>query len=549
MSKSDKQPIENAAEIIEKFGGIRPMSSKINVAVTTIQGWKKRGVIPAGRAASIIEAAKEHNIDISDYIEGAPVIEANEEGAHSDEVSEAAEQGNDVDGKDSDSDNDSEAVEEDAQSSDEAIEGEVVSVEPAQAKTPARIDEFSAKRQRMEAANKDYTELAVEIQKNAMKRSALVAAIIILVVVAALVGIMKPKYQEFNEREAQLQELEGKLSALKSEQSTFKGLVPEDWKEELQNLKNQATQTGQSVSETVAVLSNDLSTEEGRTKRVEQLQTYVSEITGESGIYALKDRFSQMGNDFVGRKVLDNSVSALLPILKDSKGKDETQLNALIDSARDKNASLQKSLDNVPKNELKAAAMLLAMTQVRSALNRGDDDFEGDLDLLKSMVGEEDVKLYNSIEKLAPHARSGILTPGGLKFEFQTVAGDAVAASLRGEDVSVSEKFSAKMNDILKVEKDGELITGTETQATLNEAENLITTDRWQEALDLLRRELRAKELEPLRPWMNEVEKLISSRRLDQMLAEAIEMNFGDGLLGGGKSLGSTNKMLKSNIH
>ena len=192
--------------------------------------------------------------------------------------------------------------------------------------------------------------------------------------------------------------------------------------------------------------------------------------------------------------------------------------------------------------------MLLAMTQVRSALNRGDEDFEGDLTLLKKMIGDENTPLYNSIDKLAPHARSGILTPGGLRLEFQTVAGDAVAASLRGEEVSVSEKLSAKMNDILQVEKDGELITGTETQATLNAAENMIAGDRWQEALDLLRTKLRAKELEPLRPWIKEVEKLINSRQLDQMLAEAIELNFGEGLLGGAKSLKSQEKLLKSNV-
>lgn len=541
MSKSDKQPIENAAEIIEKFGGIRPMSSKINIAVTTIQGWKKRGVIPAARTGVIIEAAKEHNIDVSAYIDGAEPVNSNE--VEEDNASTEASSNEEVQKSDTAPDQN------DRKSDDEtALDAENSEAKPVN--KVVKQDEFAAKRkERMEAANKDYTELAVEIQKNAMKRSAIIMSVIILVVLAATIGIMKPKFKEMNDREAQIRELETKISKMKSEQSSFKGLVPEDWKAELQHLKEQAAQTGESVSQSVAALSTDLSTEEGRTKRVEQLQTYVSEITGESGIYALKDRFNAMREDFVGRKVLDNSVTALLPILEQAEGKDETQLNALIDSAREKNASLQKSLNNVPQNELKAAAMLLAMTQVRSALNRGDEDFEGDITLLKSMIGEDNVQLYNSIDKLAPHARSGILTPGGLRLEFQTVAGDAVAASLRGEDVSVGEKLSAKMNEILQVEKDGELITGTETQSTLNEAEKMISSDRWQEALDLLRRELRAKELEPLRPWIREVEKLINSRKLDSLLAEAIEMNFGDGLLGGAQSLGSTDKMLKSNIH
>ena len=534
MSKSGKQPIENAAEIIEKFGGIRPMSSKTNVAVTTIQGWKKRGVIPGTRRAMIIDAANEHNIEISELLgeSAAPVVEDVET--------------NDV------------AVEASTETSSEAhdnaeeIVAEIVEDVPVPEKSE---DQAVAKKQddsesttsvktaQPKPANEDYTELAVQIQNRAMKRSAIVAAVVILVVLAAVIGIMKPKYEQIEKREARLAELEGELSQLKQDQSSFKGLVPENWSEELEQLKQQAVEAKQSVSKTVEsvkTLSNDLTTESGLTERVTQLQSYVSEISGENGIYALKDRFDEMRGNFMGQKVLDNSVEALLPIFANSEDgaeQDESKTNALIAAAREKNKSLQQTLDNVPGTELKAAAMLLAMTQVRSALNRGDEDFEGDLELLKNMVGKDNTKLYNSIEDLGPHAKNGILSAGGLRVEFQTIAGDAVAASLRGEDVSISEKVSAKFNEVIKVEKDGELITGTETQATLNEAENLIDNDSWEEALNLLRRELRAPELEPIRPWIKEVEKLISSRKLDNLIEEAIEMNFGPGLLGGEKIL------------
>ncbi len=538
MSKSGKQPIENAAEIIEKFGGIRPMSSKTNVAVTTIQGWKKRGVIPGTRRAMIIDAANEHNIEISELLgeSAAPVVEDAETNDIAVEAS----------GEDSSDAHDN--VEENA----EEIVAEIVEDVPVPEKSEDQAvakkeDDFvskaSVKTAQPKPANEDYTELAVQIQNRAMKRSAIVAAVVILVVLAAVIGIMKPKYEQIEKREARLAELEGELSQLKQDQSSFKGLVPENWSEELEQLKQQAVEAKQSVSKTVEsvkTLSNDLTTESGLTERVTQLQSYVSEISGENGIYALKDRFDEMRGNFMGQKVLDNSVEALLPIFANSEDgaeQDESKTNALIAAAREKNKSLQQTLDNVPGTELKAAAMLLAMTQVRSALNRGDEDFEGDLELLKNMVGKDNTKLYNSIEDLGPHAKNGILSAGGLRVEFQTIAGDAVAASLRGEDVSISEKVSAKFNEVIKVEKDGELITGTETQATLNEAENLIDNDSWEEALNLLRRELRAPELEPIRPWIKEVEKLISSRKLDNLIEEAIEMNFGPGLLGGEKIL------------
>ena len=51
-------------EIIERFGGIRPMASKLGVAVTTVQGWKERGHIPEGRLPQIIAAAAELGVDI-----------------------------------------------------------------------------------------------------------------------------------------------------------------------------------------------------------------------------------------------------------------------------------------------------------------------------------------------------------------------------------------------------------------------------------------------------------------------------------------------------
>lgn len=60
--------IQNASEIIERFGGIRPMAKKIDVAVTTIQGWKKRDVIPANRLDAIIKAAANNDIKITDLV-------------------------------------------------------------------------------------------------------------------------------------------------------------------------------------------------------------------------------------------------------------------------------------------------------------------------------------------------------------------------------------------------------------------------------------------------------------------------------------------------
>ena len=63
---SKKQPLYKASEIIDRFGGIRPMAALIDTPVTTVQGWKKRDVIPGTRRETILQAAQNNNVNIDD---------------------------------------------------------------------------------------------------------------------------------------------------------------------------------------------------------------------------------------------------------------------------------------------------------------------------------------------------------------------------------------------------------------------------------------------------------------------------------------------------
>lgn len=62
--------------VIEAFGGIRPMAAKLEIAVSTVQGWKTRSHIPENRWRDIINAASVHNVDLSSALpEVKPVKE------------------------------------------------------------------------------------------------------------------------------------------------------------------------------------------------------------------------------------------------------------------------------------------------------------------------------------------------------------------------------------------------------------------------------------------------------------------------------------------
>ena len=53
-------------QLIQRFGGIRPMANKLEVPFTTVQGWKKRGAIPAARLNDLRAAAQRHGIALED---------------------------------------------------------------------------------------------------------------------------------------------------------------------------------------------------------------------------------------------------------------------------------------------------------------------------------------------------------------------------------------------------------------------------------------------------------------------------------------------------
>lgn len=56
-------PTPGAVEaLIERFGGLRPMADKLGVPVSTVQGWKKRGAVPANRQSEIRAAMLRLNL-------------------------------------------------------------------------------------------------------------------------------------------------------------------------------------------------------------------------------------------------------------------------------------------------------------------------------------------------------------------------------------------------------------------------------------------------------------------------------------------------------
>ena len=62
----------DARQVIERFGGIRPMASKLGLTASTVQGWSERNSIPAPRREAVLRAAREQGLGIVPRDLGSP---------------------------------------------------------------------------------------------------------------------------------------------------------------------------------------------------------------------------------------------------------------------------------------------------------------------------------------------------------------------------------------------------------------------------------------------------------------------------------------------
>ena len=549
MAKSGNKPLENAEKIIERFGGIRPMASKIDVAVTTIQGWKKRGVIPANRRGNIMTSAQENDIDLSGLIEGMePPANESSSAIEEPQIIQIQAQDDEAAKEESEdcpdsNDEDENAPEEDSgEKPEDDAEDEIASA-PEEEKSYTELN-LSSKSHTEERNTESFTQIAIDTEKRAVTKSAVVTFGVVLVVLVSIIMILMPKMEQVDHYDQRITSLEGEVDRVKEDQSSFKGLVPRDWSKQLDDLKKQVAQAGQAAApaiESIQKVSGDLIGESAGAiqERVVELESYVTEMTQSTSVSDFIDRLGVMSNSLIGQQVLDQSLLDLNSIYA-SLGTEASgeQVNGVLEQARSQSAALGQTFENVPQDDLQAAAMLLAMTQMRSSLNRESKPFDDDLQLLMSMVSEDNVELRASLEKLAPHAEAGVLTPSGLSNEFRSLTGDVIESSLKGEDVSLLEKAQARMNNLLAIEKDGELVTGTDTQAVVNKAQKQIEQGNVEGALSLLNSSLSASELAPLQKWISKAEGFIGSREAVNIIEDMINMNTGSGYLGGANLLG-----------
>lgn len=446
----DQNAIEPAEQVIERFGGIRPMASKMSVPVTTVQGWKKRNVIPGNRREDVIRAARQNNIEISDIL--------------------------------------NKSVANDTSFS--AVMNAAKTAESA-AYTPRVTEPSAPVREGI-----DLEALMSKIKQSegrAVKKSAAITVTVVSAVAIAAAILLGPGTQgtfdktdvatgtEVQALREDVERIDADVNSVKEDQFALKNLIPENLGQTMDELKGSVSTLGaqvgtlaESAKGAAAVIATDVMGPHAGdvTQRMAALQTQVQAVTDSTDIAGLLARFAELKKTASGEQLMDKSSDQLMELLRGLNG-DMTQLEPKLQEAQAQNTELGQTLAGVPPTDLKAAAALMALTQFRTSLHRSAP-FEEDLVLLQQMVGKDDPELQEAIARLAPQASKGVLSPKGVSDQLKGLTGDIVVSSLKGEDVSIREKAAARMNEVLQVQKDGELVTGTDTQATIARAQKLL---------------------------------------------------------------------------
>lgn len=477
--KTSSKPIENAEEVIRKFGGIRPMASKLGVPVTTVQGWKKRNTIPGDRVVEVLSGAQALDIDLSD------VMRTN-----------------------------------------------MYEKEEPFASISRNTDDTSAsasgapKKQKPEGASKDRIEVIsaedIRLEQSRNTKHYLWAALGGASLIALFgyftfsAPALDPEVSESSTQtrlqalEAEVTGLNGRVDDLGERTSLLEGLGIE---QRLQQVQSKTDQLGQAVGN-YGQLFDQFTT---------QLTSDNPETTAQ--ISALMERVTELSNNLQDGNSVREEIQSLAQLIRENDIEIEQLYKAYTDNAIRTEQKLQQMGGQVSQADLKAATMLIALTQLRRSFDR-QTSFEQDLALLRKLGGEEDQELQQAITRLMPYAQKGVLSIGGLQEQFKLLGGDIVSASLRGEDVSLKEKALARLNSIVSVKKDGEAVVATDTQKLVSQAQLELDKGNIQNALSILQ-QLDGEAAQAAQPFIENAHGTYLANQLESQLGRSLIQKLG----------------------
>jgi hypothetical protein len=408
-----------ASRIVDAFGGIRPMAARLNVPVSTVQGWKQRDTIPAGRMEAIRAVAASEGIALeSSGAVATGSSEPNNTGSSEPNKSKAQHEA-----------------------------GEVRDVSPGNEK-PEALDRTTSP---------------------ARGGGVAVLALAVAIGVGGWVwwstagpgasGGDNARFSALEGRVARLAETNGEsapaadpaaLASLTREVATLRGQLSElttpDFEAALTSMRGE-----------IDGLRDALAARGG------------SETSSDPTILARLDRLDIEIQNAI--QIASTNMQAMSGVILEFDAK----LKALTvgqDALESRIAALGagKSADEAAIS--RASVLALAAGQLRTALERGAP-FAGPLNTAGSLGGA-DPTLNTAFEMLRVFAETGVATAPALELSFAKLVPDLLAAVRDSEAGDLVERLTDRINDIVSIRRTGADVQGNDIKARIARTEILL---------------------------------------------------------------------------
>lgn len=500
--------------IIERFGGIRPMAHKLDIPVTTVQGWKKRGAIPLNRHADLRASAAKHRIVLDEAdLEAATPSEDRPAPDAADSVTPlppeaatlAAPEGVEPATPPADTVPGTEPViiagphaespASEAAKADTVAETKAEEPPPAEPVQPAATDE----------PPREYPR---EERRSGAGFATAVSLLALIVGAAALSEpwwgprvpgwpsrdgaaqqAAAPAAQPDPALRSQLQQIADRVNKLEQRPAPAAngnaggGVDPQVLENALRQLSGRIDQLDQRVQQAGGAAQPD--------PRVNQLAERLGGI---------EQRVAAVGSNTQAAEDLRKEVDGLKQQLA-SVNQTVTSVNQAVETRRDAATAAQ--------------ALVLAAGQLRSALATGQP-FQQELQAVRAL-GVGDPQVTQPLDAVSAYAAKGVPTQPQLADRFQALSSDIVRAANQGEGGDWVNQVTGKLATLVTVRRQGGGVVGDSADAVVARAEAAVQEGNLGKAVEELSA-LKGPAATVAAPWIADAKARLAANQAGQQL-------------------------------
>jgi uroporphyrinogen-III synthase len=503
-----------AQPIIDAFGGIRPLANCLGITASTVQGWKKRGLIPESRVNDIVKAARDADLDLGVLLKKvASSMTSDDQNTPVDKKAEHSERRTRSDRR--------------------------VQRTPPDENGVIHAGTYDGPDRRTSAdrrAYEDRQKQRIRLEKmKFLNRTTVSVGVLLAVVLYACVFMLAPEIRQMNRQNAHVKDMEAQMAALNQQAR------------QMQDTKKSAAPLGSMLSRKIGEMEEVAGNVAGGVK--EAARVAIEQEIGKTGasvedLIQLLSGVQTLNRSAKGRNAVQGAIGKLNTAVGLSGGNSD-DFNTAVALARKQDATLRALFSHIDDRHLGAAALLLALNDLRSALEHRQP-FANSLSLAHKLSGTDPV-VMQVLDTLSPYAQTGLRSSGALQEEFKEVATDIVAAKYAQAPRSLQDEALRRLSAFVKIRKVDDT-EGPGIEAMVARAEIAVDKGDLASAVQDLKG-LNGDAAAAAQPWMEQAEGTLAAAESAEVLSQTILQVLSSAATGDVFTLDTLLTVLEANVN